>query len=98
MTIIKKLSEMISEEISDAKKYAMCGINHKDDDPELSRTFMTLASEEVTHANRLHEQVVRIIKSYREKNGEPPAPMMAVYEYLHTKNIEAMAEVKALLN
>lgn len=98
MKLIQNLSEMISEEISDAKKYAMCGLSHKEDDPELSRTFMALAAEELTHATRLHDHVVRIIKAYRDKNGEPPAAMMAVYEYLHKKNIEAMAEVKALLN
>lgn len=98
MKLIRDLSEMISEEISDAKKYAMCGIEHKDDEPELAKLFTQLATEELGHAMRLHDHVVRIIRSYREEHGEPPAPMMAVYEYLHKKNIDAAAEVKVLLS
>lgn len=31
----------------------------------------------------LHDDVVRIINSYREESGEPPAEMMFLYEYLH---------------
>ena len=40
--------------------------------------------------------VVKIIEEHRTKVGEPPASMMAVYEYIHEKNIEAAAEVKAM--
>ena len=97
MKIIEKLSNMIDEEIADAKKYAMCFLEYKDSDPELSRMFMTLSNEELGHMNKIHEQVVRIIKKYREEKGEPPADMMAIYNYLHKRSIEHVAEVKALL-
>ena len=97
MKIIEKLSEMIDEEISDAYKYAKCSLEH-DDDPELSRTFTLLANEELNHMNMLHAQVVRLIKKVREENGEPPASMMAVYDYLHGKQIDKVSEVKAILS
>jgi len=97
MKIIEKLSEMIDEEIHDAMKYAKCALEH-DDDPELQRTFTMLSNEELNHMNILHAQVVRIIKKYRETNGEPPADMMAVYNYLHKKQIDKVAEVKSLLS
>jgi hypothetical protein len=42
----------------------------------------------------LHNDVVKIIKEYREKNGEPPASMLAVYEYLHNKHIDDFNEAK----
>ena len=42
----------------------------------------------------LHEQVVRIIDQYRKEHGEPPAPMMVVYDYLHRQAIDNMAEVR----
>ena len=89
---------MMEEEVVDARKYAKCSRKFKETDPELSRTFAQLANEELSHMERLHTQAERIIKQYRESHGDPPAAMMAIYDYLHDKQIEKVAEVKMLLN
>lgn len=96
MKIIKKLSKMIECEIEDAKNYADCALKTLEDNKELAELFYTLSTEEIGHMERLHKAVVDIIKDYRAKNGEPPADMMAVYNYVHEKQIEATAEVKVL--
>ena len=96
MKIIKVLTGKIREEVSDAKSYADLAVKYKDEYPELSRTFYNLSSQEMEHMNMLHGEVTQIIKKYRETKGEPPADMLAVYEYLHNEQIEKALEVKTL--
>lgn len=96
MLIIQKLSEMVEEEICDAEKYVRCALNHKDQHPALADLFYKLSEDEMRHMTLLHEQVVKFIETYRKENGEPPEGMMAVYEYMHRKQIDNAAEVKRL--
>jgi len=98
MKVIKILSEKIEEEIKDAKEYADMSIRYKEDYPELSRTLYNLSLQEMDHMNLLHNEVTVIIRKYRETNGEPPAEMLAVYDYLHNRQIEKALEVKTLQN
>lgn len=98
MKIIKELSEMIIDEVDGAKDYAKKALMFREEDPDLAKTFYTLANEELEHVKMLHGAVVNKIESYREEHGEPPVSMMAVYEYLHEKQIENVAEVRGMLS
>lgn len=94
MKIIKELSEQIEEEIEGAEWYAKHAIKYKEEHPTLAQTFYEISNEEMHHVDRLHTEVVKIIEEYRKKNGEPPAPMLAVYEYMHEKQIGAANKVR----
>ncbi len=96
MEVIKKLSKMIHEEIEDAEKYTRCAIKYKETFPEVAQVLFNLGNEEMGHMDKLHTEVTRVIADYRARHGEPPAAMMAVYDYLHEEQIEKVKNVRIL--
>lgn len=96
MQIIKKLSDMIEEELEGAEDYIKCALKHKEEHAALSKAFYDISMDEMRHVNILHEQVTHMTQQYRKEHGEPPAPMQAVYDYLHEKHIDKAAKIKAM--
>ena len=98
MKLIERLSSMIEDEIDGAREYAMMALEYRDDRPEMARIMYNHSLVELQHMSDLHAVVVDVINDYRAKNGEPPAGMKAIYDYLHKQHIEDAAEVKNLQN
>ncbi len=98
MKEIKMLMEHIEDELEDAHTYAELAMEYKHDDPELADLFYRLSGEEMNHMNALHKAVVSRIEEYRKQKGEPPAEMMAIYNYLHQREIEKAEKVGVLQN
>lgn len=94
MKLIRDLEELIEDEVHDVKKYAKMAVELKADHPQLAQVLYTISAQEEGHQQMLHGEVVRIIEQYRREHGEPPAAMMAVYEYVHKKHIDKLAEAK----
>lgn len=94
MKLIKELEELIEDEIHDVKKYAKMAAALKSEHPSLAQTLYTISTQEDAHQAAIHGEAVKIIEEYRKKHGEPPAAMMAVYDYVHKKHIDALAEAR----
>ena len=94
MKIIKCLSELIEEEMSDANKYIDLAMRWKTEEPDTADLFYELSLEEMGHMEKLHEEVTELIEEYRKEHGEPPKDMMVLYDYLHEKHIAEATHIK----
>lgn len=90
------MCDYIDEELHDAEKYIKRALGVKEDYPDVAELMNMLSSEEMKHMNLLHNQVVKLIENYRKSEGEPPASMLAVYDYLHQKFIDHAKEIKVM--
>lgn len=98
MKLIEKLEHQIDEEVEGAEGYAKCALAEKEEHPDLAEMYYELASDELGHVKVLHNQIVKLIRDYRAEHGEPPASMLAVYDYLHQKQIDKVTNVQTMLN
>lgn len=96
MKLIKCLEEFIEDEIHGAKEYAKKALELKEDYPEIADGLWMMSNEEMKHMQSLHSMAAKLIQDYRAEHGEPPADMLAVYNYLHEKHIEKAKDVKVL--
>ena len=94
MKIIKCLSEKIEDEMKDADEYVQLAMKWKEEQPEAAEVFYQLSTEEMGHADKLHGIVTKLISEYREENGDPPKGMLALYDYLHKKQIATAMNIK----
>lgn len=98
MKIIAKLIDMIQDELDGAEEYALTAMQQKMEHPKLAARLNELAGVELTHVRTLHTEVERLIDDYRNDKGDPPAEMMAVYNYEHDKAIKKAAQIKAAID
>jgi hypothetical protein len=94
MKLIQEIEEMIEDEIHDVKKYAKMAAELKPEHPSLAQVLYTISTQEDAHQAALHTEAVKIIDEYKRTKGEPPASMMAVYEFLHKRHIEKLEEAR----
>ena len=94
MKLIKYLEDAIEEEIEGVKGYAKKAVELKDEHPNLAQVLYNISVQEDAHQAALHKEAVKVIEDYRRNHGEPPAAMMAVYEYVHQKHIDALADAR----
>lgn len=102
MKIIAKMAKQIREELHDSDKYISLAAKYKEKDKELADMYFTLANEEMGHADKIHNQVVREIKRIADsRDMENPEEMKqtidlmyAVWDYEHDNLMEEAAAIK----
>ena len=98
MKIVAKLVEMIDDEIDGAREYAALAHEERAEHPRLADKLIDLATAEIGHMKTLHAEVTKLIEEIKERDGEPPADMMAIYRYEHDKQVKRAAIVRQMIN
>lgn len=97
MKIVMKLVSLIDDELCGAKEYIKLAMRNHAEHPGLADTFADLAEAEMGHVAKLHDEVTKLIEMVRERDGEPPEGMMAVYEYEHKKQVDKASKIKQMI-
>ena len=96
METFDELKRHIFDEIKDAHEYIREAMEHKKSNPQRANTYRVLAEAELEHMQQLHDEFVREIKEWKEKNGKEPSPdMQARYDTIHEIATEQANEVRA---
>lgn len=98
MKMIAEIVEDIREELEGAEHYAKKATQYKGTDDRLSSMYATMAAQELSHVDTLHEQAVRLIQAQRSEGKEVPAGMQAVWDWEHSHLMDRVARIKVLLD
>lgn len=96
MKIIECLSEDIEATLDMAEENIKAAIAYKDEYPLAAKAFYTKSILLMDSLKSQHDAVVALIDGYRKEKGEPPATMMAIYNYTHQHHINQAASIKIL--
>lgn len=96
MQVIKCLCEDMEATLDAAEDDIKKAITYQIDSPVASKAFYTKSIMLMDTIKPQHDAVVALIEGYRKEHGEPPAPMMAIYNYMHERHINKAAAIKNL--
>ena len=96
MQVIKCLSENIECTLDAAEENIKKAIKYKDEYPVAAKAFYTQSTILMDSIKGQHDAVVALIEAHRKEKGEPPAPMMAIYNYMHERQMNQAAAIKNL--
>mgnify|MGYP007013871493 CR=1 FL=1 len=96
MQVIKCLSEDIEATLDAAEDTIKLAIKYKEEYPLAAKAFYTKSTILMDSIKTEHDAVVTLIEGYKKEKGEPPAPMMAIYNYMHERHITKAAAIKSL--
>jgi rubrerythrin len=96
MKIIKKLVELIDEELDDSEKYARLALKYKDEDTAMAEMFYSLSLDEMKHMNTLHNAVVKVVSNIKAEDDPRTEGMKIAYDILHEQAIEKAKNVQIL--
>lgn len=99
MREIGKLAKKIEEEAKDACCYAEIALWMRDNgNRELGQTVADIAKQEISHAERLHDVVVRLVDEAKASDSANVDGMATVWEWIHDDLMEKVAHARQMVS
>lgn len=97
MKVLKDLIKKADDTLDEIEWYAEKAHHLKTEHKSLADTYIKIAEAHIAIYNMLHEKMVMLIDEHRRSGAQPPATMMAIWDYEHEKLIKEFSEVKYLI-
>ena len=96
MKVIECIFNDIEATMDMAEDNAKKAIMYKNEYSLAAKSFYTKSVTLMDSIKGQHDAVVALIEAYKKESGDPPAPMLAIYNYMHTRHINKAAAIKNL--
>ena len=96
MKVIECISHDIEYMLDKAEDFIKNAVKYQLDYPAVSKSYYAKSVTLMSLVKEMHDDVVSLITAYKAEKGEPPAPMMAIYNYEHGRHMDKAAAIKNL--
>ena len=94
MKILKDLIGKADDTLEEIEWYTEKAHILRSEHKALADTYIKIAETHIGIYKMLHDRMVGLIEEEKRKGVQPPASMLAIWEYEHEKLVKEFAEVK----
>ena len=98
MRTIQMLKESALEEARSSKEYALCAIEYRSSDANLSRMFHDLSQVEMDHSNKFQQHMERRFSEMVDSGFQTDEKFEDEFNHARKKIIMCQAEAKRLID
>lgn len=97
MKILKDLIKKADDTLDEIEWYSEKALMYREDNKAVADIYNKIADMHVTIYDMLHKQMVDLIEQKKRDGHQPPAEMLAIWDYEHEKLIREFKEAKVLV-
>lgn len=98
MKILSKMISKANDTLEEIEWYAEKALHYKSDHKSVADVYNKIAEMHITIYDMLHKEMVGLIDEHKRIGHQPPAEMLAIWEYEHEKLIKEFAEAKTMVD
>jgi len=94
---VKNKIEMIKDELSGAKEYAILYSEYKEFEPQMSKIYIEMSKDEIRHAMYIHDDLMSKLVEWKELE-EIPKFILDMVSNLHEEYVSCIAKTKYMFD